>query len=83
MRCSECHLAIPFYDEDITVRVVYSDGRGIEKHCFDHMPFDEADPAITAILGSRECAVKWLSKEGKIVKWAPTNHSYYHLHHWL
>lgn len=61
MRCTECHLAIAFYDEDVTVRVVYSDGRGIEKHC-QHSPFEEDDPAILAILGSKDCVEKWLRK---------------------
>jgi len=63
MRCTECHLAIPFYDEDVTVHVVYSDERGIEKRCHHH-PFEEDDPAIIAILGSQVCATKWLSKQG-------------------
>ena len=62
MRCTECYLAIPFYDEDITVHVVYSDGRGTEKHC-QHNPFDEDDTAIVAVLGSQDCATKWLGKQ--------------------
>ena len=63
MKCTECNDAIPFEQEDVTVRVVYSDGRGIEKHCH-HNPFDEDDPAILAILGSHECVTRWLSKQG-------------------
>lgn len=51
MRCAECHLAIPFYDEDITIHVVYSDGRPIRRLCH-HVDFDETDPAIVALLGS-------------------------------
>ena len=62
MRCTECNLAIDFYGEDITVHVVYSDGRGIEKRCHHH-PFEEDDPAIIAILGSQDCAEKWISKQ--------------------
>jgi hypothetical protein len=62
MRCTDCHLAIPFYDEDITVHVVYSDERGTQRHC-QHKPFDESDPAILAILGSQDCLAKWLSKQ--------------------
>lgn len=61
MRCAECHLAIPFYDEDITIHVVYSDGRPIRRLCH-HVDFDETDPAIVAFLGSQDCAEKCLSK---------------------
>ncbi len=64
MTCTECNEAIPFYDEDVTVRVVYSDGRGIEKHCH-HSPFDETDPYILAVLGSQDCAQKWLIDRAK------------------
>lgn len=52
MTCTECGDIIPFIEEDVTVRVVYDDGRGIEAHCH-HSPFNENDPAIVAILGSR------------------------------
>jgi hypothetical protein len=65
MRCAECHLAIDFYGEDITVRVVYSDERGIEKHC-QHSPFNEDDSAILAVLGSAVCTQKWLRKRANI-----------------
>lgn len=60
MKCTECNEVIPFLEEDITVRVVYSDGRGIERHCH-HNPFDETDPAILAILGSVDCVQRWLN----------------------
>lgn len=61
MRCAECHLAISFYDEDITIHVVYSDGRPIRR-LRHHVDFDETDSAIIALLGSQDCARKWLSK---------------------
>lgn len=63
MTCTECNETIPFHEEHIKVRVAYSDERGVEEHC-PHNPFDEQDPAIVAILGSRDCAEKWLSKQG-------------------
>ena len=66
MICTECNLAIPFYDEDVTVHVVYSDERGTERHC-QHNPFGETDPAIVAILGSGDCAKKWKAKQPKEV----------------
>jgi hypothetical protein len=61
MKCTECNEPIPFYEEDVTVRVVYSDGRGIERHCH-HGPFDETDPAVMAVLGSQDCLQRWLNK---------------------
>lgn len=60
MKCTECDEVIPFYEEDVTVRVVYSDERGTEQHCH-HNPFDESDKAIVAILGSRTCYDRWLA----------------------
>jgi hypothetical protein len=36
--------------------------RGIEAHCH-HNPFDETDPALVAILGSRECADRWITAQ--------------------
>ena len=60
MKCTECDEIILFYEEDVTVSVVYSDGRGIEKHCH-HNPFDESDEAILAIFGSRDCLNRWLT----------------------
>jgi hypothetical protein len=67
MRCTECLEEIPFYAEDITVRVVYSDGRGIEKHCH-HTMFDESDPAIIAVLGSQDCLLRWLNGRAQTVQ---------------
>lgn len=57
MKCTECDEAIPF-EEDVSVHVAYSDGRGVQRHC-KHNPFDETDPAILAVLGSHECLDRW------------------------
>lgn len=72
MKCTECNEAIPFFEEDVTVRVVYSDGRGIEKHCH-HNPFDETDPAILAILGSQDCTQRWLNGRANTAQQARAN----------
>lgn len=72
MKCTECSEAIPFYEEDVTVHVVYADGRGITKHCH-HNPFNEADPAILAILGSQHCVQKWLNSRANAAQQARTN----------
>ena len=63
MTCTECSQPIPFEEEHIKVRVFYSDERGVEEHC-PHDPFDEEDPAILGIFGSKSCAEKWLSRQG-------------------
>lgn len=72
MKCTECGEAIPFFEEDITVHVVYSDGRGIERHCH-HSPFDEADPTILAVLGSQDCVRKWLNGRANTAQQARAN----------
>lgn len=64
MTCTECNQPIPFHEEHIKVTVIYSDDRGEQQHC-PHDPFNEKDPAIVAILGSRDCAEKWHSKQGE------------------
>lgn len=64
MICTECNEVIPFED-DVTVRVVYSDGRGVESHC-KHNPFDESDPAIIAILGSKDCFNQWTRQQAAL-----------------
>lgn len=61
MTCTECKEVIDF-ESDQRVVVVYSDERKFEEHCH-HDPFDEADPAILAILGSQECLEKWWAKQ--------------------
>lgn len=58
MKCTVCDGPIPFYEEDVTVNVVYSDERGTMRHCH-HNPFNEEDAAILAILGSSECLDRW------------------------
>ena len=32
MICTECNEPIPFYEQDVTVRVVYSDNRGVQNN---------------------------------------------------
>ena len=66
MKCTECNEPIPFFDEDITVSVVYSDGRGIERNCH-YSPFEESDPMIVAVLGSLDCLQKWTARDGQQV----------------
>jgi hypothetical protein len=61
MTCTECNESILFQEEDITVHAVYSDGR-IRRVCHHVASFDETDPTIIAILGSEDCAEKWLEK---------------------
>ena len=61
MRCTQCHLAIDFWGEHVTVTVLYRDGHR-EKHC-QHDPFDENDPNIVAIFGSRSCAAEWQERQ--------------------
>lgn len=55
--CTQCKEPIPFEAEDVEVAVVYRDGRTVS-HCH-HRPFDQNDPNIVAILGSRKCAQQW------------------------
>lgn len=62
MTCTECEEAIPFYEEDVTVRVVFRDGH-VEERC-QHRPFDENDAGITAILGSRDCFLRYAQRNG-------------------
>lgn len=60
MICTECNQAIPFYEEDITVHVVFKDGH-VEHRCH-HRPFDDKDAGILAILGSRDCFERYAQR---------------------
>jgi hypothetical protein len=61
MICTECKDLIPFYEEDVTVHVVFKDGH-VEARCH-HRPFDENDPDIAAILGSRNCLERYEQRQ--------------------
>lgn len=61
MICTECKDTIPFYEEDVTVRVVFKDGH-VEPRCH-HRPFDENDPGIVAILGSLACFERYTQRQ--------------------
>lgn len=63
MICTECNEAIPFFEEDITVHVVFNDGR-VEARCH-HRPFDENDADIVAILGSRDCYQRYVQTQAQ------------------
>lgn len=59
MICTQCDAEIPFTVEDVTVWVVWADGR-FELRCH-HNPFDQTDPTVVAILGSKTCAEQWFA----------------------
>jgi len=63
MICTECKGVIPFYEEDATVHVVFTDGH-VEARCH-HRPFDENDASVVAVLGSRDCFERYTQRQSQ------------------
>lgn len=62
--CTECEGEIKFYEDDFTVTIIYKSGR-MEERCHHH-PFNEHDPEIVAILGSKDCYQRYIARQASL-----------------